>query len=396
MLEGLVCREAGPDDVPDVLTVRNAIFPPLTPEQYLSDPHMTCALAHLHGEAVGAIPLSLRRFQLAPGVVVDTAFENAVGTREDLRSKGIGSAMIRAAREFLAGRADELMVYRGGERSVGYRFYLRSGHRDVVYLRQMVLAEPARGEADVCHGGLEDALAEQPALLRCFAASYGHCGGFPVRHADYWREALASTIYYVVPHETHYFAYPASGAPQAYALAGVPLRPSDTDRAAVLEFASAVGEEGARHVLLGVADYAAARGLQVCTASCADHPHRELLRRLGFREEPRWMQTMVQPLDPTALAAKVCRAPEALRDLRVRYWAPFGDGLLFEGARARESVTVEGSDELICRLLNLRLDVVSAYRHDLLSIINGSAEVAERLGAAFPYTPWVYHHLDYI
>jgi len=396
MLEGLVCREARPDDVADLLTVRNAIFPPLTPEQYLSDPHMTCVLARLHGEAVGAIPLSQRRFQLAPGVFVDTAFENAVGTREDLRNRGVGSAMIRAAGEFLTGRADELMVYRGGERTVGYRFYMRSGHRDVHYLRPMVLAEPGRHEVDVRHGSAEDALAEQPALLRCFAASYGHCGGFPVRHADYWREALGSTIYLVIPHEVHYFAYPAAGEAQAYVLAGVRMGGQRPEQLTILEFASAAGEEGARRVLLGAADYAATRGLRVWMAGCADHPHRGLLRALGFQEHPRWMQAMAQPLDPAALAAKVCRAPEALRDLRVRYWAPFGDGVLWEGDSAADEVTVEGTDDLIYRLLNLRLDVVSAYRHDLLTIINGSADVAQRLGAAFPYTPWVYHHIDYI
>ena len=88
-MEGLVCREAMPEDVDDILQVRNAIFPPLTPEEYLADPTMTCSIAYLDGEPVGAIPLSVRQFRLAPGVVVGAAFENAVGTREDMRSRGI-------------------------------------------------------------------------------------------------------------------------------------------------------------------------------------------------------------------------------------------------------------------------------------------------------------------
>ena len=118
-MEGLICREATPDDVDDVLAVRNAIFPPLTPEQWFADPTMTCAMAYLDGEPVGAIPLSERDFKIAPGAVIKTAFENAVGTREDMRSKGVGTAVISAAKEFLAGRCDELMIYRGAERSPG-------------------------------------------------------------------------------------------------------------------------------------------------------------------------------------------------------------------------------------------------------------------------------------
>lgn len=35
------------------------------------------------------------------------------------------------------------MVYRGGERSHGYNFYVQSGHRDLIYIRQAGYKPPA-------------------------------------------------------------------------------------------------------------------------------------------------------------------------------------------------------------------------------------------------------------
>ena len=106
-LEDLICRECRPEDTADVLQVRNAIFPPITEEdwdQYY--PQMTAVLAYLGDEPVGAIPLDEREFLLAPGLSVPVAFENAVGVKEEYRSRGIGTAMIEVAGEFMADRCD--------------------------------------------------------------------------------------------------------------------------------------------------------------------------------------------------------------------------------------------------------------------------------------------------
>jgi hypothetical protein len=105
---------------------------------------------------------------------------------------------------------------------------------------------------------------------------------------------------------------------------------------------------------------------------------------------------MAQPIAPAELFARVCRNAEALGDLKIDFWAPFGDGTLFEGPDARTEVTLEGKDEVIYRLLNLRLDVSAAVRTEWLTVRNGSTEIVGRLAQALPYAPWVYHHLDYI
>jgi GNAT superfamily N-acetyltransferase len=394
-VEGLVCREATPEDVDDVLKVRNAIFPPLTPEQWRADPTMTCSMAYLEGEPVGAIPLSQRRFRLAPGVVVPVAFENAVGTREDMRSRGIGTAVIKAAREFLAGRCDELMVYRGAERSTGYRFYVKSGHQDLVYLRLMTQGAPQRREADVAVEGMPEIEACQEELLACFNATYGRYGGFPERHAHYWEQQLRSQIYTVLPQETYLVRHPAAGPLEAYVLAAFRTTRGREESLAVLEVAGK-SRAGIEQALLGLEDLAAEKGLSVRVHGSADHPCLPLFRKLGYQEQGRSTMIMAQPLAPAELFRKVCRSAGLLADLKIDFWAPFGDGTLFEGPAAETEITLEGKDEVIYRLLNRRLDIRAAARTEWLTIRNGTDDIVERLAEALPYTPWVYHHLDYI
>jgi len=394
-VEGLVCREATRDDAEGVLKIRNAIFPPLTREQWFADPTMTCSLALLNGEPVGAIPLSLRRFRVAPGVVVCAAFENAVGTREDLRSRGIGTAMIDAARDFLAGRADELMVYRGGERSNGYRFYVKSGHRDLLYLRTMSLAGPQRRGVDAEVVGLPEIRASQAELLGCFNATYGHCGGFPERHERYWEEQLASQIYDVIPQDAFLVRHPAAGELAAYVLAGRRRGSGRGDRLSILEVAGRT-PSAIEQALLGLEDFAAGEDRPIDLLGSAEHPCLGLFRQAGYEEGLRAMMTMGQPLSPRGLFAKVCRRTDLLADVKVDFWAPSADGTLYEGPQARTEIMLEGKDEVIYRLLNLRLDVQAAVATEWLTIRNGTPEVVERLAQALPYTPWVYHHIDYV
>jgi GNAT superfamily N-acetyltransferase len=394
-MHGLVCREATPDDADDVLKVRNAIFPPLTREQWLADPTMTCSIAYLNGEPVGAIPLSVREFRIAPGVCVQAAFENAVGTREDLRSKGIGTAVIAAAREFLAGRCDELMVYRGAERTDGYRFYVKSGHRDLVYLRPMVLAEPQRREADVAVEGPSEVVPRQAEMLACFDATFGECGGFPRRHATYWQQQLRSQIYEVLPQQTLFVRHPAAGALGAYALAGRRLRDDQREHLSIMEVA---GDDAAdiEQVLRGLEDWAAREAVSIRTLTSAEDPLRPILRRVGYAEGLRSTMIMGQPLAPAELFAKACADPSVLDELKIDFWAPFADGTLHEGPNAKHEITLEGKDEVIYRLLNRRLDVRAAVRTEWLTIRNATPDAVERLASAFPYTPWAYHYLDYI
>ena len=84
-MEGIVYREMQPEDVFSTITLRNEVFAdaPVTQEDWERD-NMLASIAVLEEEVVGAIPLILRETVIAPGVTITAAFENSVGTREEL------------------------------------------------------------------------------------------------------------------------------------------------------------------------------------------------------------------------------------------------------------------------------------------------------------------------
>ncbi|HUS81225.1 MAG TPA: GNAT family N-acetyltransferase, partial [Armatimonadota bacterium] len=176
-MKNLVCREmVWPDEIADMLSVRNAIFPPVSREEWLKHPCNTASMAYLEGIPIGAIPLDQRSFLVAPDKPISTAFEHAVGTRADFRSRGIGSAMIEAAKGFLRERCESLMVYRGAERSTGYNFYIKSGHRDLIYMRTLTWDPGDIQAADVHVGDRDEAIASQAELLPVYMAAFADYG----------------------------------------------------------------------------------------------------------------------------------------------------------------------------------------------------------------------------
>ena len=397
-MEGLVCREYRPGDTTDLLKVRNAIFPPISEEDWAPcHPRLTAALAYLENEPVGAILLDQRDFVLAPGVTAAVAFENAVGVAEEYRSRGIGTAMIQAARDFLADRCDLLMVYRGGaERSAAYRFYEKSGHRDLLYLAPVHWAPPPGLPSDAVQADVEVLYKHDDEVLEVYNSTYVSYGGHPPRRLGYWQEALNELIFVYLPHEILFYRYPAEGTIRAYAIFGIPQRHSDDGIVRVLEIASSDGAAGAAQIMQAAGAEAHQRGLCVTDFVSVAHPYRDLYRQLGFVESGRGMTITGQAINPQRLFQRVCRFPEALADLKINVWTPSQDYVLFEGARAQQEITLEAKEIIIERLLTRRLDVVDAVTHDLLTIRNGSPEIAARLAEALPFSPWIYHHLDYI
>lgn len=394
-MDSFCCREYRSADVHDLLGIRNAIFPPLSVEQWLAtEPEMTAALAYRGDECVGAIPLEQRDFQVAPGAVIRTAFENAVGTREDMRSKGVGSAMIGAAREFLADRCDMLMVYRGGERTNGYNFYVKSGHRDLIYLRTATW-QPTETETSGAVLDHEALYAEEEAVYRTFMATYSGYAGFPPRYVGYWREALSRMIYHVIPQETLYVRYPALGPLQAYVIAGQ-RDGRFGNEALIVDEAAATSPQAMAQAYLCLGAEALRRGLKVRDYLSHEHPWSGLYRQLGFEENPRELMMMGQIIRPQELFRKVCLAPELIGDLRVKAWTPTWDCVLSEGTCANREITIEAKDEYLIRLLTRRLNLQAAVETDLVSVHGGTAEAVGRLSQAFPYAPWVYLHLDYL
>jgi len=422
-MEGLVCREYRPEDTADVLEVRNPIFGPLSEEAWdRYCPRMTAGMAYLDGEVVGAIPLEQRDFLLAPQVSVPVAFEHAVGVKEEYRSRGIGTAIIEAAREFMADHCDLLMVYRGAERSAGYRFYHKSGHRDLLYLAQVRWDPPSGLSSDAARVDIEVLHNHQDEILRTYNSTYSSCGGHAPRRHGYWREALDGQIFIAVPAEILFYRYPAAGEIilfyrypaageiSAYGIFEIPQHEGYEPNIQVLEIASSVGIAGAREILTAAAAEARRRETTVIDYISVEHPYRYLYRDLGFVEQGRSLIIMGQVINPQRLFQRVCQFPQLVADLKINVWTPTRDYVLFEGPNAEKEITLEAKDIIIERLLTRRLDVMSAFRHDFLTIRdvmsafrhdfltirNGDEAIAERLAEALPFSPWCHHHLDWI
>ncbi|MCD6351502.1 MAG: GNAT family N-acetyltransferase, partial [Armatimonadetes bacterium] len=331
--EAIVVREYRPEDAEDLLQVRNAIFPPLTLEQWrATTQNFTASLAYAGDEPIGAIPFELRDFLVAPGKVVRVAQENAVGVREDARSLGIGTKMIEAAAEFLPDRCDLLTVYRGAERSRGYKFYERSGHDDLIYLRHAYWDEPAGERGDVAVLGLEELEADGDRLLEVFAATYGGIAGYPPRSVGYWAPQLRGHIYVVLPTDVYYLRWPAEGQPEAYLLLGHRHeRPHEQNNPlSILEFA-ATSPEAARRVLTAAGALAAEQGRTVQVYVSWEYPFRQLLREVGFREDLRHFMIMARVINPQRLLQRAAEDLAALDDLVLDVWTPRTDYRLWEG-----------------------------------------------------------------
>ncbi len=394
-MENLVCREMiWPDEIEAMLSIRNAIFPPISAEDWRRYPTDTASMAFLDGIPIGAIPLDQRRFQVAPGKIIDTAFEHAVGTRADFRSRGIGTAMIEAAADFLRERAEALMVYRGAERSAGYRFYEKSGHRDLIYMRTLSRPPGDVPAADVGVQGRDELLAIEPELLRVFNATFADYGGFPPRAVGYWRRALSDMIFTVIPQQIIFVRYPTAGELQAYIIASIRTGVRASEAITILEIA-ATGDEAARAVIRGISAEGARRGWPVNTIACVDSPFRMVMRAEGFVEGPRHTMIMGRVIAPERLFAKVCEDCEAIAELKIKAWSPSHDWSLWEGPRARREITLEGKELILHRLLMRRLDVEAAVASDLLTIHGEEADDRERLAAALPYCRWEYHTIDW-
>jgi GNAT superfamily N-acetyltransferase len=387
-------REMRPEDAEAALALRNSVFAhaPLSMERWVRSGRQA-AIAVRQGAVVGAIPLASRDLVLAPSRTLRASFEFAVGTREDLRSRGIGSGMVGAARAFLRDRADGLFVYRGAERSDGYRFYVKSGHHDLLYTRAYHLPEsvPA-GEVEAVAVDAERIAAEEERLLPPFMNTYGRFAGYPERGPGAWRRALTSPVF--TRPGTAVFLLPLhDGDLLAYALVAV----REGGPVQALELATRDGGVAtARRLLAAVAAFAARRGREVLVQLADDDPFVPVLQATGWRADPRGLVVMGQLLDVPAFFARHWAAAFRLEGAGLRVWTPAQDHVLVPPAPGAPTLSLEMKEETLHRWLLGRIDLATRLREGTVSAYGADGRVQEAVAAAIPVRPWAYHALDWI
>jgi len=185
------------DELDEVLAFRNSIFGTIDRSRWEAM-NCTAVVARQEDRLMGFIPLQYRTQVLRPGVEIPVVFENAVGVAEGARGQGIGSQMLDQAAQFMADRVDALLVIRGGERSTGYRFYRRTGHGDISYMRHWFADEVEWGAQEDTGCVMLDRerwLSLEPETLALYKQCYGAFGGGQVRTPGYWQRILDGHVY---------------------------------------------------------------------------------------------------------------------------------------------------------------------------------------------------------
>lgn len=398
-MDEIVYREMTPADLGATLAVRNDVFPrtPLVAADWQRD-RMLASIAVLGDDVIGAIPLAVRELVVAPGVLISAPFENSVGTREAFRSRGIGAGMITAARDFMRDRADGLFVYRGGERTPGYRFYEKTGHHALLAARAHRLDHSiGRPEAPVRLVAGPEAIGwygEQ--MLPIFTSTYGRYGGFPRRIATSWSRAFASCIFAEIPTDVYLISAHHHDELVGYAIVGVRTVHAD-GLAHILEMATRAADLGLASSLLGgVGRFATGRGLAVEIMASDEDPLLPALRASGFVAQPRDMFLMGQLIDVPRVFNRYWSDRVTLGGVGLRVSTPVRDDVLLEPDVGFPTLTLEMREETLHRWLLGRVDLTARLREGTVTAYGAHGPVREAVGHAIPWTPWAFHYLDWI
>jgi GNAT superfamily N-acetyltransferase len=399
----LVYREYRVEDRESLVKLHNTAFPPVTVEywQEWDKQDITASVALMGDEVVGCVPFHIREFVVRPGVTVRAAFEYSVCVREDLRSSGIGSQLMECAAKFLRGRADVMMVYRGGELSRGYRYYARNHHYDVVYIRPCRWQTPATKPSR--HVGAHD-IAEmyrrEPEVIEVFNSCHGQFGGYPLRRSGHYRMMpymmSHNANWEEVKHDWRFLELTHNGQLMGYLLAGLGY---ESKQWRVVEWAARDGDLTIAGTLV---DHAAtfAQGAPLSFHLAEHDPLRRLMVNRGAMPAERAnssLMIMAKTFDPERLGKMVWDPDAELPETEVRVWSPLRNACIYTGPGETERrIVLEMKEDILTRLLLSRLDLEQACRQELVTAIGATDRELASIAQALPFCAWIHQNIDYI
>jgi len=390
------------NDVAGYFRIHDTVWPKVSMEfwrEWTEKEEVTMALALMDGEVVGAVPFHIRDFHVRPGVTIQAAFEFSVIVRKDLQGQGIGSKLMTVAKRFLKGRADAMMVYRGGELTPGYNFYFKNEHYDVCYPRPRILREPRDvAEREVRISEIEELYNRENEVLKVFKSAFYKFGGYPERNIGYWRRALRSIIYQELPQTFKFLYIEDKGSLVGYAIIG---KSRGKPLVSILELATLNGRKDlAARLIVSISRFAARNRCTLRIYSPDFSLYDDVLKKAGFIGLPRWESSkiiMAHIVDPESLAKKVWRENENLKNVKVSAWSPRKQVVLHQAEThvPRKEIILEMKDDILTRLLLSRVDLVSAVKQELVTVVKGDMNDVREVAYSLPYTPWEYHEIDY-
>ena len=382
-------REVRAAEIGDMLKLRNSMFGPLSRQGWDAS-GCTAVIAKRGRRIHGAIPLQYRDFVIRPGVSIPVAFENAVGVAEPMRSRGLGSAMIDCAAGFMCRRVDALYVYRGDERSAGYRFYRKTNHGDLYFESPMVLSKPKGLNNDVAVTDVVDAVGLEAELLGLFKRCYGQFGGYRKRDKGYFERVFACQPYR--GEDWRLFLVRGRGAIQGYAI--VNMECAWYEACCIYDFAAVA--PGVRAALLAKIEWAARRRKRPVTMPANhEHPLFEPLLKRGYSPKTSTPYIMGRIIRAEGIFARLAGAGSLAKNLHLDAVTPHRDVILNHPARPKHAATLYLKESQLSRLLSCRLDVARALQTNLIRMSPLPLRVARALHAALRFCPWVSFAIDF-
>jgi GNAT superfamily N-acetyltransferase len=387
--------EHNPEELDEVLAFRNNIFTYVSVDHW-HNMNCTAVVAREEGELVGFIPLQYRQQCLNARVTIPVAYENAVGVAEGRRGQGIGTRMIDEAAQFMRDRVDALMVIRGGERSIGYRFYRKSGHADLNYGCSYELPKeiswPAEDEGDIAVLERDQWLALEPDLLALYERQYGRYGGGQKRGPGYWRMILEGHVFR--EHQWWLVALTSDeGRLRGYLVGAWELHRSD-GHAYVFEV---VGEdrEAVERLIRFAHRFDAGGGYRFAQVSLANPVHLTL-RQMGFvasRSEP---QVMARLLRPDRIFRRLAAGSNLVESLSLTVETPHRTIVVNEPQDPRYEVRLETKEGLLARLFCCRLDLAAAIETEMVRWTGEDEGLRREMREIFAFCDWVQWFTDFV
>ncbi len=349
---------------------------------------------------VAAMPLARRSIKVSPGRTMNAGWlsSNMFPTRMGFRRQS--RPTVNQWPQLLP-EIDALLVVRRDQPSLTARWYSQVGFHQVLAIRCLYLemesppAAPA-GRYRMAVVGPEQVAPWQDEMLAVHQDVFGNYGGPVVRHADFWRGTLAQHCY-----KEHYqfqiIGLWSDKTLMGYAVVGWSGWHSKRPRMDILELATRQWDAGIALELIQTASQLAwSKGVAQVRAVISVHdPYRSALARIGFIDK--WGYVML---------AKWLHAQRYLDELAqsdagqsMTFEVPGELSLSLRSANASPSnvnLRLQADAATMTKILLQRIEL-SAALHDgsLLSLHPQSIDPAQ-LSMAFPWTPWVFHMLDYI
>ena len=393
-MSNLDLHELRPDELAECLDFRNGIFTPVDDDQWLAM-KCTAVIARDEGQLVGFIPLQFRRQVIRPGLSIPVVYENAVGVAEKRRSSGIGTKMMNEAAEFMADRADAMMVVRSDERSIGYRFYRRTGHSDVNYALPYLLPPeerlPDEGGHEVTSVDRARWLSYEKELLLLHDERYSTYAGGRPRGSGYWGMIHSSHVF--KGKQWTSLLAKRDGMVTGY-LVGIFGTWEHKEDINVLE-AVAVDDSALLCLVAAARKLSASGAIRFPLVSLAN-PIRPILERFGFSDGETTPHIMARLLRPDRIFSQLAAGTGLTESLSLTLVTPHRTVLLNEVADPKYTVRMELKEHDLTRLLLCRLNLEASLDTEAVRWTNRDTGLERELALIFCFADWVQWFTDYV